>query len=205
MKLFYSPTSPFVRKVNVFAIESGLDEKIEWVATNPWQAEDILTAENPLSQVPTLITDDGMILYDSRVICEYLDTLHFENKFFPEQNELRWSALRLQALADGILEAGISRFLERKRDVAIQLESWDSTQKIAVERALNTLESSVADWSVNGGLTIGVISVACTLGWLDFRFSEEDWREAHPNLAKWFDVFSQRDSMRNTLPKELTA
>lgn len=205
MKLFYSPTSPFVRKVNVFAIESGLDKKIEWMQTNPWQAEDILTAENPLSQVPTLITDDGMILYDSRVICEYLDTLHSANKLIPEQGELRWPALQLQALADGILEAGISRFLERKRDVAIQSKEWDSTQKIAVERALNTLESSVADWSVNnGGLTIGVISVACTLGWLDFRFSEEDWRVAHPDLAKWFDVFSQRDSMRNTLPKELT-
>lgn len=205
MKLYYSPTSPFVRKVNVFAIEAGLDDQIEWVRTNPWQAEDILTAENPLSQVPTLITDDGMILYDSRVICEYLDTLHSVNKFFPEQNELRWPALRLQALADGILEAGISRFLERKRAVAMQSEDWDSMQKIAVERALNALENSVADWSGYSSLNIGVISVACTLGWLDFRFSDEDWRAAQPNLAKWFEVFSQSDSMRNTLPKELTA
>lgn len=203
MKLYYSPTSPFVRKVNVFAIESGLEDQIEWLRTNPWQSEDVLTSVNPLSQVPTLITDDGMILYDSRVICEYLDSLRTASKLIPEEAELRWPALRLQALADGILEAGISRFLERKRESALQSADWDSMQKISIERALIALENSVVDWSNYTALNIGVISVACTLGWLDFRFAEEDWREAHPQLAKWFAGFSQRDSMRNTLPKEL--
>lgn len=129
MKLYYSPTSPFVRKINVFAIESGLDKQVEWVRTNPWLVEDILTAENPLSQVPTLITDDGMVLYDSSVICEYLDSLHAGNKLIPKQGESRWKALRLQALADGILNAGILRFLEKKRAPENQSDDWDATQK----------------------------------------------------------------------------
>lgn len=203
MKLYYSPTSPFVRKVNVFAIEAALDDQIEWVRTNPWQAEDILTVENPLSQVPTLVTDDGMILYDSRVICEYLDTLHSVNKLIPEE-ELRWPALRLQALADGILEAGISRFLERKRAATLRSEDWDNMQKTSVQRALNALESTIADWSDYTDINIGVISVACMLGWLDFRFAEEDWRLTHPQTAKWYDEFAQRDSMLKTIPQEPT-
>lgn len=113
MKLYYSSTSPFVRKVNVFAIETGLDTQIEWVKTNPWQAEDILTAENPLSKIPTLITDDGMVIYDSSVICEYLDSLHSGEKLIPPQGESRWQVLCLQALADGILDSGVLRFLEK--------------------------------------------------------------------------------------------
>lgn len=135
MKLYYSPTSPFVRKINVFAIEAGLNKQIEWIKTNPWQVEDILTAENPLSQVPTLITDDGMVLYDSSVICEYLDSLHSCEKFIPQEPEIRWPALRLQALADGILDAGILRFLEKKREPENQSVDWDVTQKKSVERS----------------------------------------------------------------------
>lgn len=202
MKLYYSPTSPFVRKVNVFAIESALDDQIEWVKTNPWQVEDVLTSVNPLSQVPTLITDDGKVLFDSRVICEYLDSLRTSSKLIPEQEDLRWPALRLQALADGILESGISRFLERKREADKRSTDWDELQKNSIERALNLLESDCADWSSGTGLNIGLISAACALGWLDFRFADEAWREARPQLTKWFEGVSQRDSMRNTMPKE---
>jgi len=200
MKLYYSSTSPFVRKVNVFAIETGLDKQIEWVKTNPWQAEDILTAENPLSKIPTLITDDGMVIYDSRVICEYLDTLHSVNKLHPENGETRWKSLRLQALADGILESGIARFLEKKRSLEQQSSDWDAVQKKSVERGLDYLESTVSDWAAN--LDIGVISVACVLGWLDFRFSNEDWRSTHPKLNSWFEQFSKRTSMVKTIPFE---
>lgn len=198
MKLYYSSTSPFVRKVNIFAIEVGLAKHIEWERTNPWNAEDKLTAINPLSKIPTLITDDGLIIYDSHVICEYLDTLHGGNKLHPEKGNARWHALRLQALADGILESGIARFLEKKRPTELQSSDWDSMQQKSVERGLADLESTVADWGEQ--LNIGIISVACVLGWLDFRFSNEDWKIKHPKLTAWFESFSKRDSMVNTVP-----
>ena len=200
MKLYYSPTSPFVRKVNVFASEVGLAEKIEWVKTNPWQAEDILTAKNPLSKIPTLITDDNKVIYDSRVICEYLDTLHNGNKFHPDNSDERWQVLRLQALADGILEAGIARFLEKKRPAEQQSIDWDNTQREAIERSLDDLESTVSVWG--NQLDVGVITIACTLGWLDFRIPYEDWREKRPQLKTWFIEFSKRESMLTTMPAE---
>ena len=118
MKLYYSPTSPYVRKVNVFSIEAGVDEKIDKIITNPWVEDTRLLTDNPLSKVPTLIMDDGVVLYDSPVICEYLDTLNLNQKLIPEKGIERWNALRLQALGDGIMDAAILRFLERKRPEA---------------------------------------------------------------------------------------
>lgn len=200
MKLYYSSTSPFVRKVNVLSIEAGLDNQIEWIKTNPWQAEDKLTAENPLSKIPTLITDDEKVIYDSRVICEYLDSLHDGKKMIPLEAGARWQVLRLQALADGILEAGILRFLERKRSAQRQSKDFDNMQKESVERGLNYLESTVSDWADN--LDLGVLSIACTLGWLDFRFLDDNWRANRPNLSSWFEQFSKRSSMINTIPTE---
>ena len=200
MKLYYSPTSPFVRKVNLLAIEAGLETKIEHLPTNPWQAEKELVAENPLSQVPTLITDEGMTIYDSRVICEYLDSLHTGEKLFPETGKQRWQALQLQSLADGILDAGILRFLEAKRELALRSADWDLMQKRAISRGLASLEDSVSEWK--NDLNIGVITVACLLGWLDFRFSHEDWKSEHTKLCQWFTGFSLRPSMLATVPHE---
>lgn len=200
MKLYYSPTSPFVRKVNAFAIEAGLDDQLEWVSTNPWQAEDALITENPLSKIPTLVTDDEQVIYDSRVICEYLDSLHSDNKLIPEKGEARWQALRLQALADGILDAGILRFMEKKRSPEQQSTDWDLMQKSSVERGLDYLENTVSVWG--NKFDIGVISVACALGWLDFRFSEEDWRTRRLKLNDWFESFSKRASILKTIPVE---
>ena len=200
MKLYYSSTSPFVRKVNVLAIEVGLDKQLEWVATNPWQAEDKLTAENPLSKIPTLITDDEKVIYDSRVICEYLDSLHDGVKMIPLDANARWQVLRLQALADGILEAGILRFLERKRSADQQSKDFDDMQKNSVERGLDFLETTVSEW--DDKLDLGVLSVACTLGWLDFRFSEDNWRANRSNLANWYEQFAKRPSITNTIPTE---
>lgn len=201
MKLYYSPTSPFVRKVTVFAIEVGLDQQLEWVKTNPWQAEDNLTAENPLSKIPTLITNDQQVIFDSPVICEYLDSLHSGEKFIPDQDGARWQVLRLQALADGILDAGILRFMEHKRAVEMQSSDWDTMQKASVERGLDYLEKTISDWS-NGSINIGIITVACALGWLDFRFKHEDWRINRTKLNAWYEQFSKRSSMLQTEPKE---
>ena len=203
MKLYYSSTSPFVRKVNVLAIETGLDKQIEWVTTNPWLSDDTLTAENPLSKIPTLVTESGLVIYDSVVICEYLDSLNTSEKMIPSEGKARWQVLRLQALADGILDAGILRFMERKRDTNMQSNDWDSMQKASVERSLDVLEHSLPDWANDDDqhINIGVISVACALGWLDFRFADENWRVNRPRLTQWFEQFSKRNSMLATMPK----
>ena len=182
-------------------MEVGLNEKIEWIKTNPWQSEEILTTENPLSKIPTLITDDGQVLFDSRVICEYLDSLHSGNKLIPECGEARWLVLRLQALADGILDSGILRLMEGKRSSEQQSADWDHMQKNAIERGLDYLESGISEWKDK--LDIGVISVACALGWLDFRFPAEDWRSNRPQLKSWFEFISQRPSLAETLPGDI--
>jgi len=201
MKLYYSTSSPFVRKVNVFAIETGLDSKIERVLTNPWVQNDALISDNPLSKVPTLVADDGLVIYDSPVICEYLDSLHTGQKLIPASGTTRWLALRLQALADGVLDAAVMRYLERGREPAQRSAEWDAKQRQVVCHALVYLNDHAAQWQ--HALTIGQISVACALGYLDFRFTDEDWRDAAPKLAAWFAGFSQRPSMLNTVPKPM--
>jgi glutathione S-transferase len=199
MKLYYSATSPYVRKVNVCAIELGLDEKLERILTNPWEKDDKLLADNPLSKVPTLITDDGVVLYDSPVICEYLDTVQGGGALIPASGTEHWNELRLQALGDGILDAAVLRFLERKRPNSQQSSEWDGIQQSAIQRVLEYLESKVNEWKAD--VTIGQIAVACALGYLDFRFAEDNWRQGHPGLTSWFETFAQRESMQATVPK----
>ena len=199
MKLYYSATSPYVRKVNVCAIELGLDEKLERIFTNPWEKDDKLLADNPLSKVPTLITDDGIVLYDSPVICEYLDTVQGGGVLIPASGTEHWNVLRLQALGDGILDAAVLRFLERKRPNFQQSSEWDSIQQSAIQRALEYLESKVNEWKTD--VTIGQIAVACALGYLHFRFAEDNWRQGQPGLTGWFETFAQRESMQATIPK----
>jgi glutathione S-transferase len=199
MKLYYSATSPYVRKVNVCAIELGLDDKLERIFTNPWEKDDSLLADNPLSKVPTLITDDGMVLYDSPVICEYLDTVYGGQVLIPVSGAKRWNELRLQALGDGILDAAVLRFLERKRSNSQQSSEWDGIQQDAIQRALEYLENKVTEWKTD--VTIGQIAVACALGYLDFRFAEDNWRQGQSGLTNWFATFTQRESMQATVPK----
>lgn len=197
MKLYYSTTSPFVRKVNIVAIELGLDEQIQRVSTNPWVADAALLADNPLSKIPTLITDDGVAIFDSPVICEYLASLDDRSTIIPVAGQQRWLALRSQALADGLLDAGILRFLEAKRTEDFR-HDWDAMQKSVVERSLDQLEKNSASW--NDEVDIGQISAGCALGWLDFRFAHEDWRIGRPALTAWYEKFSQRPSMQATVP-----
>ena len=134
MKLRYSSASPYVRKVTVLAIETGLDGRIEWVPTDVWDPSTDLPGDNPLGKVPTLITDGGEALYDSPVICEFLDTLHDGLKLFPPPGGARWTALRRQALADGVLDAGIARRLEALRPEKERSASWSAKQAAVVDR-----------------------------------------------------------------------
>ncbi len=199
MKLCYSATSPFVRKVVVTAIELGLDEKIERQPTSAWDPATKLAEINPLSKVPALIAESGEALYDSPVICEYLDSLG-GNKLFPAAGAARWTALRQQALGDGIMDAGVAARMEAQRPAQTQSADWVTRQKAAIRRALDSLEAEAA--ALNGAPTIGQIAIGCALGYLDFRYAADEWRKGRPKLAAWYEGFARRPSMSTTVPKD---
>jgi len=198
MKLFYSPTSPFVRKVLMTAIELGLAGNIERIQVNPWEPVATLTEVNPLGKVPALVTESGMMLYDSPVICEYLDS-QAGCLLLPASGEERWQVLRLQALADGILDAAVLWRMESMRPEGERSSHWMNFQRDAVMRGLAELEREAARW--DHSLNLGRIAAACALGYLDFRFASEAWRNSHPVLARWYETVATRASMQLTLPQ----
>ncbi len=200
MKLRYSPTSPYVRKVAVVAIETGLHPRIERIWTPAPSAAADLPADNPLGKVPALILDTGESLYDSPVIVEYLDSLQSGAKIIPASGAARWRALKLQALADGICDAAILRLLETRRPASEQSPAWIEKQKTVVGRALDWIEKNVA--LLDGAPTIGTIAVAVAADYLDFRFRADDWRATRPKLAAWHAAFAARPSLRETYPKD---
>ena len=199
MKLRYSATSPFVRKVLVLAIELGLDKKIERQPTNPNDAASDLAKQNPLVKVPSLQLDDGSSLYDSPVICEYLDSLA-GNKFHPASGPARWTALRRQALADGVMDAGVLVRGEMLRPAGEKSEGFIARQKVKMANSLDALEAE-AD-KLGDRLDIGLIAIAAALGYVDFRFAADNWRAKRPKLARWYDRIAQRPSMQATAPKD---
>ncbi len=201
IKLHYAPASPFARKVRVIARETGLDNDIEEqaVALSPVKPNADLARDNPLMKVPTLVTAEGSALYDSRVICEYLDTLHAGRKFFPPTGSERWQALRQQALCDGILDAAVlCRYEAAVRPERYQWEEWRAGQLAKISAALAVLEREAS--SLEGELTIGSVTAACALDYLDFRLPELKWRERAPALSRWFAKVSARPSFKATAP-----
>ncbi|GMQ96204.1 MAG: glutathione S-transferase family protein [Gammaproteobacteria bacterium] len=199
MKLYYNAASPYVRKVRVFAMETGLMDDIELAAVTitPVGPDAELCADNPIGKIPTLVRDDGGALYDSRVICEYLDGLHGGASMFPENEDQRWTALRRQALADGILDAAVNtRYETFLRPPELRWPDWVDGQMTKVRRSLDQVEAE----SLGDGVDIGTISVACALGYLDFRYRDEAWRDTRPKLAAWFEAFAARPSMSQTRP-----
>jgi glutathione S-transferase len=206
MRLRYSPTSPFVRKVMVVALETGLAERIERIPTTvaPTTPNPDVARENPLVKVPALTTDDGLVLYDSPVICEYLDTLHSGAKLFPAAGKARWIALRQQALGDGVLEAAILGRYESVRPKEFLWQEWIDAQLRKVRGALAALDIEVEAGDLGNGsddITIGQITVGCALGYLDFRYQSEEWRARCRRLAQWYGRFAERKSMQLTVPK----
>ena len=201
MKIHYSAASPFVRKVMICAIELGLDARIEKLpaAAHPVNRDGSIIANNPLGQVPTFIADDGTVLYDSRVICEYLDALA-GGSLFPKAGPARWKALVEQSLADGLLDAALLTRYERvARPEALKWPDWEKGQLDKIRCALDTLQTSAAGFGAR--LDIGTITIACALGYLDFRFPELGWREGRKALAGWFETISARPSVAATVPK----
>ncbi len=194
MKIAYSPNSPYVRKAMACAIKRGLTIEKWTIGTT---APD-LAKLNPLSKVPTLITDDGTVLYDSPVICEYLDSLGSAPKLFPPAGPARWRALQLQALGDGILDA----CQPRRREIALPQDDgrkeYIATQRAKVDRSIAVLEQEVGQ--LGELTTIGEITVACALGYLDFRYANEPWRPAAPKLAAWYAKVSAMPPIAETAP-----
>ena len=195
MKLFHTPTSPFVRKVMVVAKEIGAPLETTFLRPTPVQADPVLSKENPLNKIPVLITPDGP-LYDSAVICEYLDR---ENKVIPASGAARWRVLRLQALCDGILEAGVIVFYEKTtRPPDKQYEPWLRGQTEKANQALDALEHECASFSET--VDLAQICAGITLGWLEFRKPIGDVRGNRPKLFRWYDAFRERPSMKDTEP-----
>lgn len=194
MKIFFSPTSPYVRKCLVVAHELGLGGQIELLPSNanPVTRDRTIIEKNPLGKVPTFITDDGQVLYDSRVICEYLDDLA-GGTLFPISGRARWEALTLQSLADGILDAALlARYEDVARPEALRWKEWRVGQLDKAETSLAHLEAE--PHSLAGRVDIGSLSMACALWYLDLRFAELHWRERYPKVAQWYAAFSQRPS-----------
>lgn len=199
MQLYFNPASPYVRKVRVAAHELGLGNEIELISVSltPVSPHEGVRSGNPIGKIPTLIADDGTALYDSPVICEYLDALAGGNRIFPAPGAARWTALRRQAMADGIMDAAVlTRYEEAARPKELRWQAWVDGQLLKVRTALDALERE----DLEGVLDIGTISIACALGYLDLRFSSEGWRGSRPRLAAWAGAIGQRPSLAATAP-----
>ncbi len=199
MKLLYAQASPYARKVLVLAHETGLFSRLDVVvaAASPTGPAPEVKGHNPLGKIPALVLDDGTALYDSRVICEYLDGLSTGTRLFPE-GPARWDALTRQALADGLLDAALLIRYERVlRPETLRWDAWEAGQTAKIVAALDRIETIVADMPL---LDIGTAAIACALGYLDFRFPDLDWRGGRPAAAAWYAVFERRPSMTATAP-----
>lgn len=195
MKLFHSPTSPYVRKVMVIALETGQAADIENLpsAANPVDRDASIVAVNPLGKVPALILDDGSALYDSRAIAMYLDTRHAGTPLYPAEGPERWTVMRWEALADGLLDAALLiRYETFMRPEEKRWPEWTAGQHEKIASALDVMEAEIAG---RGEIDAGLIAAACALGYLDLRFADLGWRDSRPRLAAWFADFADRPSM----------
>lgn len=195
MKILFSPTSPYVRKCLVVAHELGLSAQVQLLPSNahPVQRDPEIIRSNPLGKVPTLFTDDGHVLYDSRVICEYLNDLA-RGSLLPASGARRWETLTLQSLGDGILDAALlARYEDAARPEALRWPAWRAAQLDKAETSLAHLEASPS--LLAGRVDLGTFALGCALWYLDLRFADFAWRERHPGVARWYAGFSERPSM----------
>ncbi len=198
MKLYSSPTSPFARKVRIVIREKGASQLIaeEMVAALSDPAE--LHAANPLGKVPALLLDDGTTLFDSPLICEYLDATLNGPALLPSTGAARWQVQRLHAIGDGIADAAVALVFEKNRPEPERSANWMGRWRRAITRSLDLLEAEAA--SLDEQMTLGTIAVECALGYLDFRHGDLGWREERPHLAAFFKKASGRAVFRETAP-----
>lgn len=204
MKLFHSPSSPFVRKCLVTASELGLAGRIERIQVAPsvLNREPGLESANPLGKVPALQDDSGNWLYDSAVICEYLDSLA-GGLLVPAAGPARWQVLTRQALADGALDAAVLlRYEQALRPEPLRWDAWLAGQRAKIVGAVDRLEHEVAAMTAapDARPDLAAIAAGCLLGYLDFRHPDIGWRTDRPALAAWYEHLAERPSMRTTMP-----
>jgi glutathione S-transferase len=204
MKLWYTPQSPFARKVRIAAMELGFADKIDlqFIAVAPSQPNpDYARTRHPLRKVPVLELEDGTILYDSTVICEYLDAAAGGDRLIPNDPGRRWQVLTNHALAQGMCEAAVLlRYETWLRPEALRWQPWIDDQWEKVENGLAWFEAHPA--ALNGPLDLAQISLGCLLGYLDFRWPEHGWRANHASLKDWFEELEARPSFQATKPTQ---
>ena len=202
MKLVTAAASPFARKVRVLILELGLQEAVTLQdpgMVTPVSNNATLNAINPLGLLPALELDNGDCLYDSPVICEYLNHVA-DGSLFPSEPTRKFQALGLQALADGILDLSVAlRYETVLRPQALRWQEWIDHQNEKIERGLDALEARCEQFEPSP--LIGEFAVACALGYRDFRFADSDWRPGRPALEQWFKQIMRRDSLANTIPE----
>ncbi len=200
MKLYYSPASPFARKVTVVIEECGLTDRVEMVttATTPVKTDPALKSVNPLGKLPALVREDGPTVYDSRVITRYLNA-QAEGPLYPEARI--WDVLTLEATGDGIMEAGVLMVYEKR--VRPEDKVFDGWIEAQWGKAMGAVQAVNDRWMahLNGPVDAGQIAVGCALGYLDFRHGDRDWRASCPELATWYAAFSERPAMAATAPQ----
>jgi glutathione S-transferase len=198
MKLHWSPKSPYVRKVMICARELGLVERLELVRSVAAMLKPNvrLMQDNPLSKIPALVLDDGFTLFDSVVICEYLNDLG-QGTLFPRQSTEKWQSLRWHALGDGFLDALILWRNEREREVP--LEALIDAFELKTQACLKQLDDEAQALN-EVPFSIGHVAVGCALGYLDYRFGALNWREVAPRLAEWYEETRARPSFESTEP-----
>ncbi|MEX2630349.1 MAG: glutathione S-transferase N-terminal domain-containing protein [Tistlia sp.] len=197
MRLFWNPTSPFVRKVSVVLLELGLDRQVEYVETNPRDAASGFWEANPLAKIPAFERDDGLVLFDSPVICAWLDETYGGGRL-SGQGDDRWRVLTLTALADGVLDAGVLARQEGLRPEAERSAAWVDKQVGIATRGLDRLDACAEQFG--DGVDLASITVGCAVAWLGFRHPQIDWLQGRGRLAAWYRSFSERPSMAATVP-----
>jgi glutathione S-transferase len=203
MKLIGSFASPFVRKARIVFAEKKIDYNL--VLENVWAPDTGIHTFNPLGKVPCLVMDDGEAVFDSRVICEYVDTLSPVGKLIPASGRERVEVRCWEALADGMLEAGVLVRIEGfQREPEHRSEKWLARQRHKIDHGLVAMSQGLGNktWCAGNRFSLADIAVGCALGYLDFRTPELNWREAHPNLDKHFQKLSQRQSFMDTMPSD---
>ena len=203
MTLFHNPASPFVRKVMVLLHETGQTNRVALQASQltPVSPDLALNEDNPLGKIPALRLADGNVLYDSRVILDYLDYQHVGNPLIPREGSARWRRMTLASLADGIMDAAVMiRYEVALRAPEKHWDAWLDGQRDKIRRALALLEAD-AIAELTSHFDVAAISVACALGYLDLRHPDLEWRNENPKLAEWYFEVSQRPSMIATMPK----
>ncbi len=200
MKLVTSLTSPYGRKARIVLLEKKIPFQLQ--VENPWSPDSPVTEFNPLGKVPVLVLEDGVSVFDSRVIVEYVDTLTPVANLIPREARSRMMVRGVEALADGMTDAAVAAHLERKRAPDKQDADWIALQEKSVHRGLGALSEALGEKSLFLGttMTLADIATGCALAYLDLRFAHIRWRETHPNLAALADKLAERASFKDTIP-----